>query len=138
MVMLCSSCVQPPADIPNAPQKQAQAVVFDIDGTLTQRAVMDVRDCVRAYYLLMKNKCSGVYNVCSASCHAMEYYTDLLIKYSELSVEKVVHPPFYKPIDIQVQIGNTSKLSEATGWHPEIDIHETLNDLLDYWIKKLI
>lgn len=37
MVMLCSSCVQPSADIPNATQKQAQVVVFDIDGTLTPR-----------------------------------------------------------------------------------------------------
>lgn len=35
MVMLCSSCMQLSADIQNAPQKQAKAVVFDIDGTLT-------------------------------------------------------------------------------------------------------
>ncbi len=39
VVMLCSSCAQLPAHIPNAPQKQAQAVVFDIDGTLTPRPI---------------------------------------------------------------------------------------------------
>jgi len=46
VVMLCSSCAQlPPAEIPNAPQKQAQAVVFDIDGTLTPQvsAVFEAR-----------------------------------------------------------------------------------------------
>jgi phosphatidate phosphatase PAH1 len=35
MVMLGSSCAQQPANIPSAPQDHAQAVVFDIDGTLT-------------------------------------------------------------------------------------------------------
>jgi phosphatidate phosphatase PAH1 len=35
VVTLCSSCAQLPEDIANAPQDDAQAVVFDIDGTLT-------------------------------------------------------------------------------------------------------
>lgn len=39
IVMLCSSCALPPADIPNAPQEKAPAVVFDIDGTLTPRPI---------------------------------------------------------------------------------------------------
>ena len=46
LVMLCSSCAQlPPAEIPNTPSKHAQAVVFDIDGTLTPRvsAVFEAR-----------------------------------------------------------------------------------------------
>lgn len=35
-VLLCSACAQlSPSPIPPAPSKQAQAVVFDIDGTLT-------------------------------------------------------------------------------------------------------
>jgi len=37
--MLCSSCELLPADIPDAPQKHAPAVVFDIDGTLTPRPI---------------------------------------------------------------------------------------------------
>lgn len=37
-VMLCGSCAQlPSAEIPNGPPKHAQAVVFDIDGTLTPK-----------------------------------------------------------------------------------------------------
>lgn len=46
VVMLCSSCAQlPPSAIPCAPPKQAQAVVFDIDGTLTPKvfAVFEAR-----------------------------------------------------------------------------------------------
>ncbi|MDO8370059.1 MAG: hypothetical protein Q7S71_05075 [Candidatus Nitrotoga sp.] len=37
-IMLCTSCAQlPPSTIPNAPSKQAKAVVIDIDGTLTPK-----------------------------------------------------------------------------------------------------
>ena len=39
ITMLCSSCALLPVDIPYAPQKQAPAVVFDIDGTLTPRPI---------------------------------------------------------------------------------------------------
>lgn len=36
VAVFCSSCAQlPPAEVVNAPPRQAQAVVFDIDGTLT-------------------------------------------------------------------------------------------------------
>jgi len=39
MVAIFNSCAQLPADIPNPTQQQTQAVVFDIDGTLTPRPI---------------------------------------------------------------------------------------------------
>jgi len=106
----------------------------------TQRVVIDVRDCVRAYYLLMMNDSLGsvVYNVCGSTVHKMSYYTDLLVEASKLEgVERKIHPPFYRPVDIQIQIGDTTRLVEDTGWKPEIDIKRTMSDLFDYWIRKL-
>lgn len=52
--MLCSSCVQLPSNIPNAPKKQAQAVVFDIDGTLTPSPIEYLkprRDAAKAVHI---------------------------------------------------------------------------------------
>ena len=55
MFMLCSSCMQLSADIQNAPKKQANAVVFDIDSTLTPhplefwKARMDAAKAVKIY-----------------------------------------------------------------------------------------
>lgn len=43
LLVLCSSCAQLPVEVPLAPQKNAYAVVFDIDGTLTP-TVMKYRD----------------------------------------------------------------------------------------------
>ena len=68
----------------------------------------------------------------------MSYFTDKLIEISRLdNVKKEIDPKFYRKIDIQIQIPNTEKLRNLTGWRPEISLDKTLNDLFNYWIKKL-
>ena len=106
----------------------------------TKRVVMDVRDCVEAYYLLMINhESSGkVFNVCGSDVHEMQFYTDTLIKCSKLdNVVQQIHKPFYRDIDIPVQIGNCNRLKCITNWTQKYTIEQTLMDLLDYWRKKL-
>jgi GDP-mannose 4,6-dehydratase len=115
--------------------------VLPVGNLETQRIVIDVRDCVRAYYLLMQSHDNGAaYNVCGPkeSVTKMQYFTDKLIEISGLKgVEKKVSDKLYRPIDIQIQIGDTTKLREKTGWKPEIPIDQTLRDLYQYWVKKL-
>lgn len=121
-------------------EKGFQEPILKVGNLKTERVVMDVRDTVKAYYLLMKDPRSnkGVYNVCGHGVHPMQYYTDLLIKYSTLDfIKQVIHKPFYREIDIQVQIGDDKELRELTGWIPLIPIEETMLDLLNYWRKKI-
>ena len=104
------------------------------------RVVLDVRDIVSAYYLLMINPESDgkVFNVSGDVPYEMQHYTDLLVQISELTnVEQVRHEPFWRPHDIHYQHGNCNDLISLTGWKPEIDIHTTMADLLEYWICKL-
>ena len=111
----------------------------------TERVVIDVRDCVKAYYQLMEychtdmpGSNGHVFNICGDTVHKMEYFTDLLIKASGLkNVVKEIKTEFYRDIDIQVQIGDSQKLRHLTGWEPEIPIEQTMEDLLNYWLKKL-
>lgn len=119
-----------------------QENVLKVGNLETERVVMDVRDCVNAYYLLMLNPDSKgkVFNVCGSNVHKMGYYTDLLIKaagFRNDEIKKEVYAPFYRPIDIQVQIGDCNPLKELTHWEQMISIEDTLKDLLNYWIKKL-
>jgi len=112
--------------------------VLKIGNLETERVVIDVRDCALAYYMLMLSHASGVYNVCGSDVHKMQYYTDLLIKESGLTdVKQKIHQPYYRPIDIQVQVGDCSKLKAQTGWTPKIPIKTTMRDLFNYWVKKL-
>jgi len=106
----------------------------------TTRVVIDVRDTVKAYYLGMMCKESNgkIFNVCGDTPHKMQYFTDKLIESSGLEdVKQKIHDPFYRPIDIHYQHGDSSNLKELTGWEPEIPIEQTLSDLLDYWVAKI-
>ena len=119
-----------------------QEPVLKIGNLKTERVVIDVRDCVNAYYLLMKTPKSkgNVFNVCGSQVHKMQHYTDLLIKHSKFNYDEIkqkIHKPYYRDIDIQVQIGDSKELVELTGWSPKISIDQTMKDLLEYWRNKL-
>jgi GDP-4-dehydro-6-deoxy-D-mannose reductase len=104
------------------------------------RVVLDVRDIVKAYYLLMiNNKSDGrIFNVCGDVPREMGFYTDTLIALSRLGkVEKEVSPALFRPIDIHYQHGDCEDLVQLTGWKPAYDISTTLGDLLEYWVKKM-
>lgn len=104
------------------------------------RVVIDVRDTVRAYYLAMIHPASSgkVFNVCGDRPHAMSYFTNELVWFSGLKhVEYFVDPELYRPIDIHYQHGDSFDLRVLTGWRPEIDIDDTLRDLLSYWALKI-
>lgn len=106
----------------------------------TVRCVVDVKDVVRAYYLLMIRKQGEdvIYNICGATPRKMAFFTDTLIKLSGLkNVEKEISDKFYRKIDIAYQAGNSERLKTATGWEEKIPIEKTLDDLLQYWIKKI-
>lgn len=113
--------------------------ILGVGNLETQRIVIDVRDCVNAYYQLMINDDADgkVFNVCGDELRKMEYFTDNLIKISGLDIEKKINPKFYRPIDIQIQIGDTKRLKDITGWKTSIDINTTLQDLLYYWVDKI-
>lgn len=119
-----------------------QDKVLRIGNLKTKRAVIDVRDVCNAYYLLMKNYDSngGVFNICGDDVREMQHYTDLLIKQSGIpyaDIEQRIDKKLYRPIDIEIQIGNSNELKQLTNWEPKISIEQTMTDLLNYWLKKL-
>jgi len=104
------------------------------------RVVVDVRDTVNAYYLAMiDDSCDGkIFNVCGDTPRKMQFFTDKLIEISGLkNVKQKIHEPFYRPIDIHYQHGDSQELTDLTSWQPSISIEQTLDDLLKYWCDKI-
>ena len=44
-----------------------------------------------------------------------------------------VDPDRLRPIDADLQVPDTSKFTQHTGWEPRIPFEDTMRDLLDYW-----
>jgi len=112
--------------------------VVQVGNLSAQRDFTDVRDVVRAYFLACtKGKPGEVYNICSGKSVTIQEILDTLLELAQCEVEVVVDPARMRPSDVQFLKGDVTKLADATGWRPEIDLRQTLSDLLEYWREKL-
>ena len=105
------------------------------------RTWADVRDAVRAYYLLltMNPKVGEIYNIGGTySCTVGEMLDYLLsISISSKKIKVIVNPELIRPVDADLQVPDISKFQAHTGWSPEFKFQETMNDLLNYWREKI-
>jgi GDP-mannose 4,6-dehydratase len=102
------------------------------------RTFADVRDTVRAYWLLMECPPGEVYNIGGDETMSIREMLDRLLELSWVKNIKVeVDPARLRPSDVTLQIPDTSKFRKATGWKPEIKFEQTLKDTLDYWRIKV-
>ena len=97
------------------------------------RTFADVRDAVRAYWLLLEKCPPGeVYNIGGNRTMTVGQMLDILKSMANCKIEHEVDPTLLRPSDVTLQIPDTSKFQAATGWKPEITLEETLKDLLTY------
>ena len=101
------------------------------------RTIADVRDAVRAYFMLVTiNPIPGeFYNIGgNYTCTVGEVLNHLIsISSFKKKIEIEIDPARLRPIDADLQIPNTLKFQQHTGWQPEISFDTTMQDLLDYW-----
>ena len=105
------------------------------------RTIADVRDAVRAYYLLLTIDPipGGIYNIGGSHTMTVKEILEYLISLSSLKkINYEIEPERLRPIDADLQIPDMTKFQEKTGWKPLISYKKTLSDLLDYWRMKVI
>lgn len=105
------------------------------------RTVADVRDAVRAYYLLVTHHpvAGEYYNIGGTFSCTVGEILDYLISRSPAKdkIKVVVDPERLRPIDADLQVPNMSKFEKHTGWKAEIPFEKTMDDLLNYWREKV-
>jgi GDP-mannose 4,6-dehydratase len=99
------------------------------------RTYLDVRDAVRAYWLLVTKCIPGeVYNIGGVETMTVGEMLDRLLTLSTVKNIKVeVDPGRLRPSDVTLQIPSTEKFCKETGWKPKIKFEQTLIDTLNYW-----
>lgn len=111
-----------------------RAPVVTVGNLEAQRDFTDVRDVVRAYWLLVQQGTAGeVYNVGSGQSRPARWLLDTLLELSTVHVEIRVDPDRLRPSDVPVSQCDNRRLVEATHWQPQIDLRTSLRDLLDFW-----
>lgn len=103
-----------------------------------RRDLTDVRDTVRAYAAMMQRARPGLpYNVCSGRGLAIRELVDALLARAQTPIRVVQDPARLRPNDTPVLVGSHERLSADTGWSPQIPIEQTVDDLLDYWRRRV-
>ena len=112
--------------------------VLHVGNPNIQRDFTDIRDLVRAYWLLGQRGRSGeIYNV--GQGHAVDIRTVLryLQKLLPVEVEISIDRDRMRPIDIPKIEGDIGKLRSDTGWRPNISLEQSIDDMLQYWRDNL-
>ena len=98
------------------------------------RDFSDVRDVVRAYYLLLYKGVKGqTYNVCSGKGYLIKDIIDLFSTIIGKHVFHTTDEKNFRPSENKVIIGSYEKLMNATGWEPQYSIEESLKNIIKYW-----
>jgi GDP-4-dehydro-6-deoxy-D-mannose reductase len=98
------------------------------------RDYLDVEDVVRAYTILMDQGEAGeVYNVASGTGYSLGELLEMMLSLSFKEIKVEEDPALFRPSDIPILIGDSTKFKELTGWKPTIEMKETLQRLLNHW-----
>ena len=101
------------------------------------RDFVDVRDVVRAYYLLLKSGRRGeVYNICSGKGIVLKDIISTMSELLDINVHTLVNPALIRPNENKKVIGSYQKIKTELGWQPEIDTKNSLADIIRYWQSK--
>ena len=112
--------------------------VVRVGNLSAERDFTDVRDVVRAYWLLAQRGEAGLcYNIGSGAPRAIRDLLDTLLALSPAPIRVELDPARLRPSDVPRTYCDNRRLVQATGWQPVIDLRTTLHDLLEGWRAQL-
>lgn len=115
--------------------------VVKVGNLKSLRTYADVRDAVRAYYMLVTvNPIPGeYYNIGGSYTCEVGDTLNTLISYSTMRDQITIEedPERLRPIDADLQVPDCRKFKAHSGWEPEIPFEKTMQDLLNYWRTKV-
>ena len=115
-------------------EKGRQAPVIHVGNLDAVRDFSDVRDTVVGYYLALEHgKPGDVYNVGTGKGYKIREMLDVLLSFSDVKIETRPDPKRMRPSDVELLLGDATKLRKETGWEPKYKFEQTMKELLDYW-----
>lgn len=115
-------------EIKKSGQKSGMIETGDIS---VVRDFVDVRDVVRAYYLLLTKGRSGeIYNICSGKGISLRDVIQMIAGQLDVEITSKINPKLMRPNDNKVIIGTNYKIFDELGWTPEIMLEQTIGDMI--------
>jgi GDP-4-dehydro-6-deoxy-D-mannose reductase len=108
--------------------------VLKVGNLAAARDFSHVKDVVRAYEAIAREGEGGTaYNVCSGTATVIQEALDFLVDQSAVKVSVETDPDRMRPVDVPEVRGSHQRLTDQTGWQPDLGLEDVLMDLLYYW-----
>jgi GDP-4-dehydro-6-deoxy-D-mannose reductase len=133
-IFVVSSLAKQLVELKRSGKNRGNVVTGDIS---IVRDFTDVRDVVRAYYLLLKEGKKGhVYNVCSGIGISLKDLIDIMARHLNIEVDINIDNRLIRPADNKRIIGSNEKIKRELGWENSIPLEQSLKDIICYWEAK--
>jgi GDP-4-dehydro-6-deoxy-D-mannose reductase len=111
--------------------------VLAVGNLEARRDLTDVRDVVRAYRLILERGAPGrPYNVCSGHAIAIRDLLDIFLSRARVRIDVRIDPARYRPNDLPLVVGDSSRIRAELGWTPAIPLEQTVDEVLEYWRRR--
>ena len=111
-----------------------QDPVIRVGNLSAQRDFCDVRDVVQAYCAIIEQGQIGrIYNIASGQAVAIQSILDQLLSLSTVPIQVTIDQHKLRPVDVPMIYSSISRIQAETGWLPQIKLHDTLKDTLEFW-----
>jgi nucleoside-diphosphate-sugar epimerase len=115
-----------------------QGPIMRVGNLTPRRAILDVRDLVRALWLSAEHGTPGeVYNVSADQIYSVQELVESIRAQSCASFRVEQQSELLRSCDEPVIAGNSSKFRTSSAWTPEIELATTLRDMIDWWRIRL-
>ncbi len=117
-----------------AEQEKAAEVHLKVGDLEVTRDFLPVSEVLRAYEALLKKGRSGeIYHVASGRERSVREVVERLAEFSTASVTIEVETSRLREIQQARMVASVDKIREHTGWEPDTDLDEVLQQVLDEW-----
>jgi GDPmannose 4,6-dehydratase len=92
------------------------------------------KDYVEAMWLMMQAESSDDYVIASGDTHSVREFCQEAFSYLDLDWEEHVEidPWYYRPSEVDLLLGDSSKARKALGWEPKVGFRELVRLMVDH------
>lgn len=119
-------------------EKTGKPGIVYVGNLNVKRDFSHVKDIVRAYRMIAEStNCETVYNVGSGKAYSLAEILCYIVSLSNQEITIEVDPYRFRPSDQPVICCDCTRIKNDLGWEPEYDIKQALNEMYQYYLRKM-
>jgi len=97
------------------------------------------RDYVRAMWMMLQQETPDDYVVATGVTTTVRDMCRIAFDHAGLDMDKylIIDPAFYRPAEVDVLLGDSSKARRVLGWAPQINLDQMIREMVDADLERL-